>query len=111
VVELDLSPGVLVAPQALVELDADGNQHISEAEGQAYADAVLRSVVLEVDGQPVALQITKIDMPEYLAIQAGYGTIRVFTEAPLESMAGTYQMSYANNGQTEPRQHPAKHEA
>jgi hypothetical protein len=52
VVELNLSPGVLVAPQVLPQLDTDGDEQISEAEGQAYVDAMLRDVVLEVDEQP-----------------------------------------------------------
>src|SRR5215213_642747 len=60
-VELDLSPGVLVAPQVLPQLDSNGDQQISEAEGQAYADAVLPNVVLQVDGKPLALTITRID--------------------------------------------------
>ncbi len=47
VVELDLSPGVLVAPQVLPQLDTDGDQQISDAEGQAYVDVVLRNVVLK----------------------------------------------------------------
>lgn len=97
VVELDLTPGVLVAPQILPELDTDGNEVISEAEGQAYAAAVLSNVVLAVDGQQLALTVSKIDMPAYLNIQAGYGTIRVFATATLaDGMAGTHQISYAN---------------
>src|SRR3954470_5095772 len=79
VVELDLTPGVLVAPQALAALDTDGDQQITDVESQAYAVTVLHDVVLQVDGQPLALAVTKIDMPTYLALQAGYGTIRVFT--------------------------------
>src|SRR5215213_541670 len=68
VVELDLSPGVLVAPQVLPELDGDGNQQISDVEGQSYADAMLRNVVLQVDGESLALAVTKIEMPDYLTI-------------------------------------------
>src|SRR4051812_2678254 len=48
VVELDLSPGVLVVPQVLPKLDTDGDQQISDAESQAYVDALLRNVVLQV---------------------------------------------------------------
>src|SRR3954447_13349085 len=81
VVELDLSPGVLVAPQVLPQLDTNGDQQISDAEGQAYVDDVLRNVGLQVDGQPLTLAVTRIEMPEYLTIQAGYGTIRLFTTA------------------------------
>jgi nickel/cobalt transporter (NicO) family protein len=97
VVELDLTPGMLVAPQVLPELDTNGDQQISDAEGRAYVDAVLGNVVLQVDGQSLALAVTKIDMPPYLNIQAGYGTIRVFTAATLaDGMTGTHQIAYTN---------------
>ncbi len=37
-------------------------------------------------------------MPAYLNIQAGYGTIRIFTIASLaDGMTGTHQISYTNN--------------
>jgi nickel/cobalt transporter (NicO) family protein len=98
VVELDLSPGVLVAPQVLPQLDTDGDQQISDAEGQAYVDAMLGKVVLQVDGKPLALAVTKIDMPAYLNIQSGYGTLRIFTVATLaDGMTGTHQIAYTNN--------------
>lgn len=98
VVELDLSPGVLVAPQALALLDTDGDQQLSDAEGRAYADTIVQHVALQVDGQPLALTVTKIDLPEYLVIQAGYGTIRIFTSATLaDGMAGTHAIAYSNN--------------
>jgi ABC-type nickel/cobalt efflux system permease component RcnA len=98
VVELDLSPGVLVAPQVLTALDADGDQQISEAEGQAYVATILPNVVVQVDGKPLALTVTKIEMPPYLTIQAGYGTIRVFTTATLAAaLTGTHQLTYQNN--------------
>jgi hypothetical protein len=98
VVELDLSPGVLVAPQVLPQLDTDGDEQISEAEGQAYVDAMLRDVVLEVDEQPLTLAVTKVDMPPYLNLQAGYGTIRIFTIArPANGLTGTHTIYYKNN--------------
>jgi ABC-type nickel/cobalt efflux system permease component RcnA len=98
VVELDLSPGVLVAPQILPQLDTNGDQQIADSEGQAYVDAMLQNVALQVDGQPLALTVTKIDMPAYLTIQAGYGTIRIFTTAPLATgITGTHLISYTNS--------------
>ena len=98
VVELDLSPGVLVAPHVLQELDTNGDQQISDAEIQTYVAAVLHQIVLQVDGQPLALQVTKIQMPPYLTIQAGYGTIRIFTTAALpDGMTGTHSIYYRNN--------------
>jgi ABC-type nickel/cobalt efflux system permease component RcnA len=61
-------------------------------------ESVLRNVVLEVDGQPLALTATRIELPTYLNVQAGYGTIRIFTAATLaDGLTGTHEISYANN--------------
>lgn len=96
-VELDLSPGVLIAPQALGDLNSDGDQQISDAEGQAYADTILGNVELRVDGQPLTLRVSEIEMPPYLTIQAGYGTIRIFSVATLATgLASTHQIFYTN---------------
>ena len=97
-VELDLTPGVLVAPEALPQMDTDGDEQISDAEGRAYVEAMLENVVLQLDGEPLTLTIMEIDMPTYLNVQAGYGTIRIFTTATLTAgMTGTHQLEYANN--------------
>ena len=98
VVELDLTPGVLVAPQVLPLLDTNNDQQISDAEGRAYVEAMLSNVVLHVDGKPLALTITKIEMPPYLNVQTGYGLMRIFTTATLaDGMTGTHQIAYTNN--------------
>ncbi len=97
-VELNLTPGVLVAPQVLMELDPDGDQQIGAADGEAYVDAVLSNVALHVDGQPLALHVTNIEMPPHLNIQTGYGTIRIFAAVTLgDGMTGTHQIAYKNN--------------
>lgn len=95
--ELDLTPGVLVAPQLLPAIDTDGNEQISDAEGQAYADTVLRDLLLQVDGERLILSPTRVDVPTYLNLQAGYGTFRVFANAALpDSMTDTHQILYSN---------------
>jgi ABC-type nickel/cobalt efflux system permease component RcnA len=82
----------------LPEIDTDGDEQISEAEAQAYVTAILNNVVLQVDGETLPLTVTRLDMPDYLNIQAGYGTIRIFTTAALaDGTTGTHQISYANN--------------
>lgn len=50
--EINLTPGVLVAPQVAALIDADGDGDISGAEGEAYANVMLRDVALEVDDEP-----------------------------------------------------------
>ena len=103
-VDLNLTPGVLIAPEVLAELDSNGDEQISEAEGRAYAENVLRHVVLEVDGEPLTLTLSGIDMPPYLTLQAGYGTIRIATQTALAAgtagtvgTVGTHQIAYVNN--------------
>src|SRR5919206_4140581 len=83
--QLNLTPGVLVAPQVVALIDADGDGEISEAEGEAYAnDYVLRDIALEVDGEPQPLTLVDGSFPTPLDMGAGMGTIQlhVAAEAP-----------------------------
>jgi ABC-type nickel/cobalt efflux system permease component RcnA len=75
--ELDLSPGVLVAPQVIAAIDTDGDGAISEQEGQTYARVVLSDVRLEVDEQPHPLTLTRVELPTMLALTSGLGTLRL----------------------------------
>src|SRR3954464_3227923 len=61
--ELNLTPGVLVAPEMLALIDTDGDGEISETEGDAYANEVLRDITLEVDGEPQPLTLTSSQFP------------------------------------------------
>jgi len=98
VVELDITPGVLVAPKILTQLDTNGDHQISDAEGQAYGAAVVHDLVLQVDGKPLSLAVTEVDMPPYLNIQSGYGEMRIFTAASLSAgMTDAHQIYYKNN--------------
>jgi ABC-type nickel/cobalt efflux system permease component RcnA len=100
VVELDMTPGVLVAPQLLPVIDTNNDQQISEAESRAYADLVLKEVELKVDGQPQQLTFSKIEMPDLLNFQAGYGTMRLYAKVNLtQGLTGTHQLYYKNNYQ------------
>ena len=97
-VELDLSPGVLVAPAALADLDPNGDRQIADAEATAYAERVLGQVRLRVDDRPLALALTDVDVSPYLTFQAGYGTVRLSAEAhgaPTEP--GTHHVLFRND--------------
>jgi ABC-type nickel/cobalt efflux system permease component RcnA len=99
--ELNLTPGVLVAPQVIALIDADGDGEISEAEGEAYAnDYVLRDIALEVDGEPQPLTLVDDSFPTPLDMSAGMGTIRlhVVTEAP-KGVPGDHSLSFRNDHQ------------
>ena len=59
---------------------------------------MLRDVVLRVDDVPLEMAVTSIDLPRYLNVQAGYGTIRVLAAAtPPAGRAASRQISYAND--------------
>jgi len=96
--ELNLTPGVLVASEMVALIDTDGDGDISETEGDAYANEVLRDVSLEVDGEPQPLTLTSSQFPTPLDIRAGMGTIRlqVAAKAP-EGVPGDHSLSFRND--------------
>lgn len=97
-IELNLTPGVLVAPQVLPELDKNNDQQISEAEGAAYVNDVVRNLAVQVDERALALDVSKIELPTYLNLQAGYGIIRVVASAAFDkNTSGAHQLLYKNN--------------
>ena len=96
---IDLTPGVLVAPEVTALVDADGDGEISGAEWEAYAkDAVLGDISLTVDGEPQPLTLVESSFPTPLDMQAGVGTIRlrVAADAPAGS-PGDHSLSYRND--------------
>ncbi len=97
--QIDLTPGVLVAPEVVALIDADGDGEISEAEGEAYAEnAVLPDLSLVMDGEPQPLTLVDSSVPTPLDMGAGMGTIRLWVapETPVGS-PGDHSLSYRND--------------
>ncbi len=99
--ELNLTPGVLVAPQVVALIDTDGDDQVSGAEGEAYAnDIVLRDITLEVDGEPQSLTLVDSSFPSSLDMSAGLGTISLDLTAEVpEGGPGDHRLSYRNDHQ------------
>ena len=99
-VEVDATPGVLLAPDVLTQIDTNGDGTLSDAESRAYVQTIVDALQLSVDGTPLTLSVTKIEMPSSLNIQAGYGLIRIYTSADLPASAtaagATASLSYVN---------------
>src|SRR5207302_11088010 len=55
--EMDLTPGVDVAPLIFSLINTNHDGSISEAEGRAYASRLLREIVLDLDGHPHRLSL------------------------------------------------------
>ena len=97
-VEIDLSPGVLLAPRLLAALDSDGDAQVSDLEARSYVEQVVRAAEVRVDDQALPLALTDVDVPPYLTIQAGYGTLKVFATAPagVATAAGEHRLFFRN---------------
>jgi len=100
VVEVDLTPGVTVAPHVFAQIDRDGDDRVSGAEIEAYARQVLRDLILELDGRPYALTLARAECPSWPEMRDGTGTIRLeaIAKAPL-GLAGHHRVHYENTHQ------------
>ena len=96
VVELDLTPGVLVASQIFATIDSDGDGRVSPTEIEDYGRRVLRDLSLRVDDRPCALTLTRAESPSWDEIRDGEGTIHLeaFADTPLAR--GVHRIRYAN---------------
>jgi nickel/cobalt exporter len=82
-VQLDLTPGVLVAPQFARALDTDGDGMLSVAERDAHTATVRAVVTAEVDGTPLDLALAEHRYPPLDLLGAGGGTVTlVWTAHP-----------------------------
>jgi ABC-type nickel/cobalt efflux system permease component RcnA len=95
--QIELYPGVLVAPQILSMIDTNQDDIVSEAESQAYVDHFLNDVIFEIDGLATPLTATDIEMPSPLDLKAGVGVIRfkLYADLPPDHR-GNHQFFYDN---------------
>ena len=100
--EIDLTPGVAVAPKVLAWIDTDGDGAISPAEGQAYARRVLGSMTLSVDNLPAAIVLDDARFPPPVDMSLGVGTIRLRATAKVPAAgAGQHRISFMNTHRPE----------
>lgn len=96
-VDVDITPGVVVAAQVLPLIDTDGSGDISESEGQSYASTVVAALRLNASDTPLALTLNSVEYPPYADLSAGTGVIRLHLSAPLPGTAsGDYALFYEN---------------
>lgn len=95
--EVDLTPGVLVAAEAIASLDLDGDGVIDDAEASTYAAAIIDGIDLRVDDAPIELVVDGIQVPSMLVLQAGSGTIVVSARGTLpDDLEGTHRVTLEN---------------
>ena len=96
-VELDLTPGVSVAPRVLAEIDRDGDSALSREEVSAYAARVAGEIRLDVDGHPLALEPVESQCHLTGQVLKGEGTLALQWTAALPALPpGTHHMTWRN---------------
>jgi hypothetical protein len=95
--EIDLTPGVAMASEVFGWIDTNRDGEISQAEGDAYARQMLRSVALSVDGLPSAVTLVDARFPPFRDMSLGMGTIRLRATAEVRATgAGRHRISFLN---------------
>ena len=96
-VEVDLTPGMTVAPEVFRWIDTNGDGRVSPAEREGYADGLFRSVTLSIDGRRVPITLVEIQVPELTDMRLGTGIIRVRATGKISPQwMGRHQVSYSN---------------
>jgi hypothetical protein len=96
VVELDLTPGVSVAPQMFGMIDRDGDRRVSPIEIESYARRVLQDLSLRIDGHASSLTLVRAESPSWDELREGLGTIRVEAFADARLIKGRHHIVYEN---------------
>jgi len=86
--EIDLTPGVSVAPAAVSLLDRDGEGTISQAEAALYGRRVLADLAVSLDSRPVVLNLTRVEVPSIAEMHDGVATIRLTAVGQVPSIIG-----------------------
>ncbi len=76
-IEIDLTPGAIIASGIITLLDRDRDGQISPLEAQAYGEDVLSDLIVEFDGVPVAVVLTRVELPPLDGMRHGLGAIRL----------------------------------
>ena len=94
---IELTPGVAVADQLLVVVDKNRDRRVSDEEGAAYAQFVLKDIRAGLDEKILALSLRETSFPTLQEVKAGVGVIRLKATTPIEPLApGNHALSFTN---------------
>ena len=97
IVEINLTPGAAVADDVFSAIDRDRDGRISDAEGLAYAELVVRSLSLDVDGERRQLTLDSCGIPSLADMRLGEGVIRLHATATMSpASAGPHRLKLVN---------------
>jgi hypothetical protein len=99
-VEMTLTPGVAVYRGLIAQIDTNSDGGISEAEQHAYAESVLRDLLLTLDGSRLAPQLLSIRFPAMDEMKEGRGEIQLDFDAALPAGGRTRKLVFENHHQS-----------
>src|SRR4051812_32095539 len=73
--QITLTPGVVVFPFLIGDIDADGDGVISASEQRAYAGRILRDLSLRMDGERLTPRLLSAQFPAVAEMKDGRGEI------------------------------------
>jgi hypothetical protein len=96
--EIDLTPGASVADGIIAMIDRDSDKRISPLEAERYGRDVLSDVVLELDGQPIALTLNHVEASPLEELRHGLGAIQLRASGDVASrMSFRRELHFQNN--------------
>lgn len=96
-VELDLSPGSLVARDFAAGLDTNHDRTLTRREVDAYGARALADLSLDLDGAPVRLRLAEVFVPSVDVIETGEASVRLRATAPWPlGRLGRHRVRFAN---------------
>ena len=96
--ELDLTPGVAVAPEIIGLIDRNADEVISPQEAREYAQQALAEMTLTLDGRPLRVILDWVEIPSAAELRAGLGTIALRAGAAVEGLPpGRHDLRFRND--------------
>jgi hypothetical protein len=88
-----------VFPSVLRTIDTDSDGIISEREGRAYADRVMRDLSLTIDGRCLPLRLVSTKFPEIQDMREGLGEIHIEFTASVPGAGHRRKLVFENRHQ------------
>jgi hypothetical protein len=98
VIEIDLTPGVSIAPQVSGWIDTNRDGQIGSTEANAYAKQVLDSLAVSLDAAAIGLALEQFQMPDPSEMRQGTGIVRLRASGALpRARTGRHQLTFVNS--------------
>lgn len=96
VLEIDLTPGVSVAPGVIALIDTNHDGRLSSVEEETYAQRALQDMAVDIDRTRLTLSLNTAEFPPVVDVLTGVGTIRLTARATFRAASGTRELVYRN---------------